>query len=1246
MRAPKKQFPISKSVIQSVLALLVGSFLLPTVVRAETLYSHVADCEIQCTLTTPPLALNGVGTAGLIIGTAGTDGKERCPIIPFQVPNLGDNPNPFLTASFSFNHDSRLNNPIGNVDLYGLGRRASATPLTNDFWAGTATVDPTDATRLQNDILLANSPFGQITNDAAGAAALAAYLNAQYAGGAGAGQFVFLRLSTDTAQSGVARWMMTSAEGATADLALWPQITYTAVPRGDPVDTIRVETRADGAGVVVPATNLPSGSSLTNFAIARNASGSLLSNAPAAWLLTNVTGSVSAANLVAAPDGRSAVFTGSGAGSAQVLAVGNATNLVTSGVITVLAPPDPFSRPFIWVRDSERSGILAKIATNAWAASVYSALISRVAADVASHQTNRDSFLRQLPVDWTLSPAEYKTIPTSSESAVRGPTESKFNDGLDCAVLFYLTGDSKYARCAADILHNAVKTLLPVAPSTSVDNGGWIFQDDFLKEARVTGSQLPMIYNFLCQYLQSHQVYDVQSAGMVNFNVTDAQVVFRTLYQIARDHGQKDSNWSALMSTCMLNSILALDNATERAAALQVYLLTGSSRQASLDYDYRSYDLPGDIWPESLQYSSGVGQIRSSHLVLLERYDPALRLFNTYSNLPTSLSRISYLRYPNGEQISFGDGHRYTDGQPFFDYELVYSHARSRGLTNLTALYGSLINGGITAGEYNRSTLQSYTSLGQHNEPLQLLWFVATIPEAPTPLVLPKTDTLPFAGIALQRNPSAAGSDFGLMTFVGGAAHVHSHASGMNMEIYGLGEVMGAKSGRTSYGATENENYYRVFASDNNIIVNGASRGEGGWGGFGINTVQVLAMEPQRLQPGVSPNLSFTCSSFVDDQGTRAEGTQQRTMAIIRTSPTTGYYVDIFRSKSTITSGVATTLNGNVTNQFHDYLYHNFGDTLEVVANGVPLPLVSQPNRFQTDIGDANKQPGWRYFTNTFVSYPHSQPTRAQFKATVSGKTLYMDMHLPGVTNREYAKVNAPAIVDAPSPYDNQPAPVLVVRQIGEAWNRPFAVVYEPHYTPATGGSVTNVTALEQNGLVVGLKVESRVGSRDLTQYVLSNINPTDTYSNHALGLVFKGRFAVVTDSGGGTNTLYLGDGSSLQYQGWKLASVGGANTQAQVEMAPGLAPVVTANSPLSVTAPSAPVFTQINRLPDGSISLTATGAVGVPYRLWASANLTLAPVIGTWVMVTNGAITTSPFTLTDADTTNRANQYYRFRTP
>ena len=160
---------------------------------------------------------------------------------------------------------------------------------------------------------------------------------------------------------------------------------------------------------------------------------------------------------------------------------------------------------------------------------------------------------------------------------------------------------------------------------------------------------------------------------------------------------------------------------------------------------------------------------------------------------------------------------------------MVYQHALARGRTDLTSFFGSLINGGVAAGHYDRSNLNGYGSLGNHDEPLQLLWQAASLSEPAVSPTLPRTDTLPFAGVALQRNPAPSGnSTYGLMGFVGGAAHIHSHASGMSMELFGMGQVMGAKSGAESYGTALHENYYRVFAANNTVVVNAASQGSAG----------------------------------------------------------------------------------------------------------------------------------------------------------------------------------------------------------------------------------------------------------------------------------------------------------------------------------------------------------------------------------------------------------------------------------
>ena len=1119
-------------------------------------------------------------------------------------------------------------NAGGNVSLSGAGVATNLTIAST----GRMSFDFSTATNVGN---LTVTAANGITNGGA-----AGSITINFTGAVPAdGPYTLIHYSGSLRGSGFGAYQVgTGPVGksyALVNAAGAVQLTVTA---GTP--SIRVETKADGTGVAVPAATVLVGTSLTNFAILRDPFGAFVTNIAAAWVLTNITGAVASSNLVVASGAKSALFKPTGVGSARILATVPGTNPVPSGTITSIALTN---RPFIWVRGSEKADILAKIATNAWAASLYNSLVSREAASLASYNTDRDTWLRGLPVLWSSSPPLFKTEPTYS---VRSAAESKFNDALDCAILYYLTEDAHYAQCAADILQNTVKTLAPVAVSSSAGNGGWIMQDDWNTECRVLATQLPIIYDFVYSYITSNQVYDVQTSNMVSFNFVNAQTVFTNYYVLARDHGDANDNWCSLEATAMLNNLLALDNASARSNFLTVYLTTGASRQTSLQDDYnRDYNNPGDIWNESLQYSTAVTTIRANNMVLIERYDPTRKLVNVYSNYLSALPRAAQLVYPNKtDEPLFGDAHQ-GDGasQPYTVYEQVYALAKARGYTNWATMFGGLLNGGINAGHYNRSTLSDYSSLGQHNEPLQLLWSAPTITESPVPLTYARTDALPWAGISLQRNPSTFNDlTYGLMCFVGGAAFTHGHASGMNMELFGLGYVLGAKSGRDSYGSAIHENYYRLFSGHNTIVVNAGSQGSGGWQGIAINTVQNVAMEPQPFVSAVSSNFSFTCSSFADTMGAFAEATQQRTMAIIRTSPTNGFYVDFFRSTSTVTNRVATTLNGNVTDQFHDYIYRNVGSspTMNLKTNGVALGLFSQPNRFQNDVGDIYNQPGWEYFTNQGVSYPQNQLTRIHFAANPGdGNNRDTEMWVAAVTNREYAKVDSPPFsewVDS-----SAPGPTVVIRQMGEAWNKPFAVVYEPYFASA-GTTVTNVTALWRTNIVVGLKIESVVGGSGRTHYVFSNTNATDTYQDNSIGLSFTGRFGIIADNGNGTTALYLGQGKSISYRGNSVANVGGTNTAAEVQFVPGQSPVIAANAPMKVVSASAPKFTLLTRQTDGTIALQATGSNGVAYRLWSSTNLSG----GAWAVSASGTVTSSPFVLQDARASAMPARYYRFSTP
>jgi hypothetical protein len=99
---------------------------------------------------------------------------------------------------------------------------------------------------------------------------------------------------------------------------------------------VRVETTADGSGIVVLAQTLESGSSITVYSITRDASDNFVANVAAtAWTLENITGGVVAGDLVPAADSKSAVFTGHAVGSANIKATSGTLAATSSGTITV-----------------------------------------------------------------------------------------------------------------------------------------------------------------------------------------------------------------------------------------------------------------------------------------------------------------------------------------------------------------------------------------------------------------------------------------------------------------------------------------------------------------------------------------------------------------------------------------------------------------------------------------------------------------------------------------------------------------------------------------------------------------------------------------------------------------------------------------------------------------------------------------------------------------------------------------------
>jgi plastocyanin len=98
---------------------------------------------------------------------------------------------------------------------------------------------------------------------------------------------------------------------------------------------VQVETAANGSGTVAPLQNITAGSSITVYAVTRDANNNFLANVSATWTLISKTGGVVDGDLAAAPDGKSAVFSAHSVGSAQIDAASGAFLKTPSGTLTV-----------------------------------------------------------------------------------------------------------------------------------------------------------------------------------------------------------------------------------------------------------------------------------------------------------------------------------------------------------------------------------------------------------------------------------------------------------------------------------------------------------------------------------------------------------------------------------------------------------------------------------------------------------------------------------------------------------------------------------------------------------------------------------------------------------------------------------------------------------------------------------------------------------------------------------------------
>ena len=808
-------------------------------------------------------------------------------------------------------------------------------------------------------------------------------------------------------------------------------------------------------------------------------------------------------------------------------------------VITyVSAYTSAIERPLIWITPQEKPQVLKKIADHEWAKNRFIQLQKRADDFAPTDLAKRIENVKTLPLDWANKTDKFPAFIEQANignNHLREPLQLGLQAAIDCGILYYLTDKEQYAHCAADILHNVVQALssAPIkVGQVDLNNRGWIVPENHLLESRIYSAQIPLIYDFVFNYLKAGgKVYDVHKNTLTSFDFTAAQQVFESYAQLALDSGLINNNWPVLESSSLVHNALAIDDNEKRHYYLQHYLLLDTNHQDSLKKVAESYANPGDIWPESLNYSMHVAYFSLYLMTLIDRIEPSLQLGKRYPNITSAFLTNEQLRFPNGDYPAFGDGDRsYTEN--YLELELAYKSAILNKNQTLIDTFANELKHAVENGKYDRSSLMPrHTSAKPYYAPIELLWPVADLGNKASQVTFNAYTTvdIPFAGMFIQRNLSTQNTvKNSLMVTIGGGSYVHGHASGIDMELYGQGHVLGIEAGKGQYPSNVHQNYNRLFAGHNTVISNGASASKGDWINLGINRVEKVAMEPEPRTEPVSDKYSFVTASFYDEHNLAKAAYHQRTTAIIRLNDKVGYYLDVFRAKS------------DTPEQYHDYLYRNLADSMSITAACAELKLVNDPERFKPFSAEVAKKwrhdknfahPGWHFFTEVKTSEVCDNNMNVTFTAD-GFKNSPVIMNASIVEGLDLTITQAkvpPAKIEHP-PYNKKELPIMVLRHQGDTWLNPFVVTYES-YQGAASPVIKSTSRLMQGDEFKGVKVITHLNGNTIEQFILVQQSMTEQFILAKENISFTGTYAVITLTNGKLTEMYIGNGTILSYQ-------------------------------------------------------------------------------------------------------------------
>lgn len=711
------------------------------------------------------------------------------------------------------------------------------------------------------------------------------------------------------------------------------------------------------------------------------------------------------------------------------------------------------------------------------------------------------------PLEWA--------VPAKTGRVIDGINNEILHKAETAARLAWITGDEEYARFAFTIFDTYMRGMYYRKEPVDLNHGHSQTIYGMSTFEVIQEGILPVLastYDFLHDYIARTHPDELPLYA-------DA---FRKWIDVTIHNGVPFNNWDLIEArfTAAVALVLEDDSAYNDGRGTQYYLNQilneDSTRQWSLRrLAGRGFDPSTAIWFESPGYSMNVVD---DFISLINDLDGALGtdLLEKFPVVRKAAWSMAQYAFPNGLTVSWGDSH-YGQFPTRAARKMVINarmhHRRDQEVefTGLIRLFETL-HDKINAGSKN--DLQTHDDAGGLEELFDRrnLTLNSSIPPIKLSGLLTATFSAPSVSYFVQRN--GFDSATGLMISEAGSLGNHQHANGITMELYGEGLPLAPDSGiGTNYFEADHSDYYSQFPAHNTVVVDGISSYPAmkSHHGFTVNA----AFPPSGEISDSKVPVTFSDVSFLEPE-TNAD--QRRVMSIVRTSPESGYYVDVFRSRRRDDKDLK-----------HDWFFHGLGQSVEIMnAAGKVLPqLPTEKLTF------ADEELGAYDYLWDKHAVAQAEVYRAAYRLQVPGRSeLQLQLWMIGERKRELFSVLAPparSLRDTvPPAVGALPLHTLVLRQSGEAWRHPFVSIIEPASAehPATVASVRMLPATSEDAII--LRVEGIKGDHQL-------IFNADCERNLQAGNdVFRGTYGLVSEFAGG-ELLFIGEGTKISHGAFEL---------------------------------------------------------------------------------------------------------------